>query len=36
LAQAGFADNTIADGFSGREFSRGTDELVVEARVRAA
>jgi SAM-dependent methyltransferase len=36
LAQAGFADITIAGGFNGREFSRDTDELVVEARVRAA
>jgi ubiquinone/menaquinone biosynthesis C-methylase UbiE len=36
LTRAEFADITITGGFSGRELSRDTDELVVEARVRAA
>jgi SAM-dependent methyltransferase len=36
LTEAGFQDITIGGGFSGREFSRDADELVVEASVRGA
>ena len=31
LAESGFTDIRIGGGFDGREFSRDTDELVVEA-----
>jgi hypothetical protein len=31
LAQAGFREVMISGGFTGREFSRDADELVVEA-----